>query len=169
MRYKTRTPRNLLAVIALAWAPSAFAQDYPRSPVIADIVIEETRDISFGDGDNFPMTWADDGKLYTMYCDGVGFRNAPINQWIKNGFAKLIGMPPEVQGRNIRSPDLEFKGGGRKGHKAWGWFASRACCMHWSATSRPMAPEPARSGPTTRGRAGSRRSGTGPKSAWQTG
>ena len=86
---KTKTPRNLPVVVVLVWAPCVLAQDYPHSPVIADIVIEDTREISFGDGDNFPMTWADDGKLYTMYCDGVGFGDNSLSQWISNGFAEV--------------------------------------------------------------------------------
>ena len=120
MRDKMKTPRELLVVVVLAWAPCTLAQDYPHSPVIADIVIEDTRDISFGDGDNFPMTWADDGKLYTMYCDGVGFDDISLDRWNSNGFAELVGTPPNVQGRNIPSPDMEFGGGGRKGRKASG-------------------------------------------------
>ena len=120
MRDRTRTPWNLLVVVVLAWAPCTLAQDYPHSPVIADVVIEDTRDISFGDGDNFPMTWADDGKLYTMYCDGVGFDDISLDRWNSNGFAELVGTPPNVQGKNIPSPDMEFGGGGRKGRKASG-------------------------------------------------
>ena len=120
MRDKTRTMRAWFGMTLLAWAPSVLAQEYPRSPVIADIVIEDSREISFGDGDNFPMTWSDDGKLYTMYCDGVGFDDIPLDQWISNGFAELIGMPPQIRGRNIQSPDMEFGGGGPTGRKASG-------------------------------------------------
>lgn len=117
---KIKIPRVLLGILLLVKASGTPAQDYPPSPVIENIFIEDTREISFGDGDNFPMTWADDGRFYTMYCDGVGFDGAPLDQWISNGLSELMGAPPNIQGRNIPSPDIEFDGGGKKGRKASG-------------------------------------------------
>jgi hypothetical protein len=99
---------------------STLAQNYPPSPVIEDIIIEDKCEISFGDGDNFPVTWADDGKLYTLYCDGVGFDDIPLDQNISNGFAELICTPFTIGGKNIPSPDIEFDGSGRSGRKASG-------------------------------------------------
>jgi hypothetical protein len=109
-----------LAGIFMAGIGSTMAQDYPPSPVIERIIIENKRMISFGDGDNFPVTWADDGKLYTMYCDGAGFDDIPIDQWKSNGFAELICTPFAIKGKNIPSPDIEFDGSGRSGRKASG-------------------------------------------------
>ena len=120
MKDKTRILQTLFGMILLLRVSSTWAQDYPPSPVIKDIMIEDTREISFGNGDNFPITWADDGKLYIMYCDGVGFDDIPRNQWTSNGFAELVGTPPNIEGKNIPSPDIEFKGAGPKGRKASG-------------------------------------------------
>ena len=69
--------------------------------------------------DNWPLTWADDGDLYTAYGDGRGF--APkAERKLSLGFAKVSGMPPNFKGSNIRSPTGERTGDGARGPKASG-------------------------------------------------
>lgn len=46
--------------------------NHPPSAAIRNLIIHPER-ISIGDGDNWPITWADDGYQYTVYCDGKGF------------------------------------------------------------------------------------------------
>jgi len=70
-------------------------------------------------GDTWPITWADDGLLYTAYGDGNGFLpNTDIK--LSLGFAKVIGDPPSIEGVNIRSITGERVGEGKMGEKASG-------------------------------------------------
>ncbi len=69
--------------------------------------------------DNWPITWADDGNLYTAYGDGQGFE-PKINKKLSLGFAKVVGGPEEFQGINIRSTTGEWAGEGAAGAKASG-------------------------------------------------
>jgi len=48
------------------------APSYPPSPVIEGLRIDADR-LSIGNGDNWPVTWADDDYLYTVYCEADGF------------------------------------------------------------------------------------------------
>jgi hypothetical protein len=65
------------------------------------------------------MTWADDDLLYTAYGDGRGFEPF-VPKKLSMGLATVAGMPPRVQGVNLRSPTAEETGDGAKGRKASG-------------------------------------------------
>jgi hypothetical protein len=93
---------------------------YPSSPVIAGIewapadrIVRAARD-----GDNWPITWADDGALYTTWGDGTGFV-PKVPQKLSCGFARIAGPPEAFQGANIRSAGEQL-GQGRAGKKGWG-------------------------------------------------
>ena len=90
---------------------------YPPSPVIKDLTIEPERQ-SIGDGDNWPITWADDGSLYTVYCDGKGFGGGSGQGSMS--LAKVTGSPPSITGENIASATGHKTGGGPEGRKASG-------------------------------------------------
>ena len=77
-------------------------QAYPPSPVIKALTIDADR-ISTGDGDNWPITWADDDELYTVYCDGQGWSDLRFSM----GMAKVSGEPSNVSAVNIPSPTGE--------------------------------------------------------------
>lgn len=53
----------------------AVCEPYPPSPVILDLTWAPASTIVHlaRDSDNWPLTWADDGHLYTAYGDGTGF------------------------------------------------------------------------------------------------
>ncbi len=94
---------------------------YPPSEVItgidwapADTIIRKAPG-----GDNWPMTWADDGHQYTAYGDGYGFEPL-IHEKLGLGFARVEGGPADFQGFNIRSATLENRGQGPAGKKASG-------------------------------------------------
>lgn len=70
------------------------------------------------DGDNWPITWADDDALYTTWGDGTGFV-PKVEKKLGCGFARVTGSPPEFTGANIRS-SAEQLGQGRSGKKGWG-------------------------------------------------
>jgi hypothetical protein len=111
----------LTAVLAAAAARAADPKPaYPPSPAIrtldwapADTVVRRAKD-----GDNWPVTWADDDALYTTFGDGTGFP-PKVPKKLSCGFARVTGTPDDFVGRNIRS-DAEQLGDGRKGKKGWG-------------------------------------------------
>src|SRR5687767_2341520 len=80
--------------------------------------------------DNWPMTWADDGHLYTAYGDGNGFQ--PFrSEKLSIGLARVEGMPPDFQGVNIPSPMLDSKGDGARGRKASGLLCVDGVLYLW--------------------------------------
>jgi hypothetical protein len=114
-------------------ANAAFGQQppYPPSPVIAgiewapkDTIIRQAKD-----GDNWPVTWADDDALYTTWGDGTGFV-PKVEKKLSLGFAKVTGTPLEFTGINIRS-DAEQLGQGRAGKKGWGILCVEGTLHLW--------------------------------------
>ena len=111
------------AALGLAWWAIRDFVDfvdppYPPSPVIIDLQFGTPARLSpRRAGDNWPLTWADDGHLYTTWGDGRGFE--PQIERLSMGFARIEGSPPEARGINIRSAD-EQHGDGRRGRKGSG-------------------------------------------------
>lgn len=93
---------------------------YPPSPVIAAIEWAPTNQIvrAAHDGDNWPVTWADDDAIYTTWGDGTGFV-PKVEKKLSMGFARVTGAPDKFTGVNIRSA-AEQLGQGRAGKKGWG-------------------------------------------------
>src|SRR5689334_2490124 len=126
-RYPSPRPGLLLglflpALAAPAPPPAVAGPPYPPSPVIRGLTWSPADTIrrSARDSDNWPMTWADDGHLYTAYGDGTGF--APkLPAKMSLGLARVEGDPDDFRGVNLRAPDAEQpKGDGKKGLKASG-------------------------------------------------
>jgi hypothetical protein len=94
---------------------------YPASEVIQGIEWVPARTIvrKAEGGDNWPITWADDGNLYTAYGDGQGFE-PKVGKKLSLGFAKILGGPQDFKGVNIRSQTGEWGGEGAAGPKASG-------------------------------------------------
>ena len=93
---------------------------YPPSPVIAgmDWAPKESIRRAAQDGDNWPVTWADDDALYTTWGDGTGFV-PKVKDKLSLGFARITGSPEGFSGVNVRS-EAEQMGQGRSGKKGWG-------------------------------------------------
>lgn len=70
-------------------------------------------------GDNWPITWADDGHLYTAYGDGWGFE-PKVEKKLSLGICRIEGGPENFRGFNVRSKTGETVGGGSAGAKAGG-------------------------------------------------
>jgi hypothetical protein len=94
---------------------------YPPSALIIkadwapqDSIVRQARG-----GDNWPITWGDDGFLYTAYGDANGFE-PKLPQKLSLGLVRIDGGPADFHGYNLRSPDLEQKGEGPRGKKASG-------------------------------------------------
>jgi CubicO group peptidase (beta-lactamase class C family) len=106
---------------------------YPRSRVIRGIrwapaasIIRRARG-----SDNWPLTWADDGALYTAYGDGNGFEPF-LPRKLSLGFARITGGAEDFQGVNIRSATGEQQGDGTAGKKASGMLAVQGVLFMWA-------------------------------------
>ena len=118
----------LPAVAATSGAPKAgsggksqsVAAPYPQSPVITGIEWAPADEIiRLGRGsDTWPLTWGDDGHLYTAYGDGWGFEPR-VEKKLSLGLGRVEGNPPEIRGVNIRS-EIEQLGAGPRGRKSSG-------------------------------------------------
>lgn len=94
---------------------------YPPSPIItavrwapASTILRRARG-----SDNWPMTWGDDDALYTAYGDGNGFEPF-VPAKLSLGFARVTGVPPNIQGVNFPAANGDSRGDGRSGRKASG-------------------------------------------------
>jgi len=98
----------------------------PPSPVITSVTWDppgQVRRLAMGEkrkdgSDNWPLTWADDGHLYTAYGDGYGFE-PQLPDKLSLGYGVVIGGPEDFVALNIRS-DGERLGPGPKGEKSSG-------------------------------------------------
>lgn len=119
----------LLVATLTVGGGQAAVPPYPPSPVIANIEWAPQESIvRLAKGsDNFPVTWADDGHLYTTWGDGNGFTRTPRRSM---GYSRIEGFPPKIRGIDIRSKQ-ETLGDGRKGKKAWGLLCIDAVLYLW--------------------------------------
>ncbi len=106
---------------------------YPPSPVFqtiewapAETIVRKARG-----SDNWPTTWGDDDRLYTAYGDGRGFEPF-VDRKLSLGLAVVSGMPPNIQGENLRSPTAEQIGDGAKGKKASGILMIEGVLYLWA-------------------------------------
>lgn len=111
---------------------------YPPSPVIQEVrwaPPDQIRRAATG-SDNWPMTWADDGHLYTAYGDGNGFEPR-IADRLSLGFARVEGGPADFRGINLRSPTIEQAGSGPAGRKASGILMVDGVLYLWTRNAGP--------------------------------
>ena len=106
---------------------------YPPSPVIQDVWFDppSTTVRKAFHGDNWPMTWADDGEQMTAYGDGRGFKPYTETK-LGLGFARVVGPPDGFQGINVRSESAENDGMGAAGRKASGLLMVDGVLFMWA-------------------------------------
>lgn len=112
----------LMAAILRQTADSGKSQPpYSPSPIVANLQWDPPQTIiRLAQGsDNWPITWGDDGRLYTAYGDGWGF-DPRVPKKLSLGLAFIAGSPPEIRGVNLRSETAEQYGEGVRGKKASG-------------------------------------------------
>ena len=121
--YKSIEPFIEPIVLSVKIKSGRGAAPYPTSPIIKDIewASKETIVRKASGSDNWPITWADDDNLYTAYGDGWGFE-PKTKEKLSLGIAKVIGLPPDFEGVNIRTKGGERTGQGARGAKASGMF-----------------------------------------------
>lgn len=133
----------LAAGVAAYWrAPASRSTDlrppYPWSEAIVGVEwapLRKVRQAAPG-SDNWPLTWADDGALYTAYGDGRGFEPR-VPEKLSLGFARIDGGPRDFLGTNIRSPTGEMRGDGRIGRKASGLLMVQGILYMWTRNADP--------------------------------
>ena len=129
------SPGTIFLAACLAHHACALAGEpvpaYPPSPVIQRIEWAPASSVvrAAPDGDNWPITWADDGALYATWGDGTGF-DPKVEKKLSCGFARIMGSPPNFSGENIRS-SAEQLGGGRQGKKGWGILCVEGTLYVW--------------------------------------
>lgn len=136
-RYLLKKPDNdqhvesVLEEFLVAPAKTAPTPPYPPSPVIAGIDWAPLESIrrEAKDGDNWPLTWADDDALHTTWGDGTGFV-PKVERKLSLGFARITGGPEDFKGENVRSP-AEQLGQGRDGKKGWGLLCMDGTLYLW--------------------------------------
>jgi CubicO group peptidase (beta-lactamase class C family) len=107
---------------------------YPPSPVIKSVKWAPVASIirKAKGGDNWPLTWADDGHLYTAYGDGNGFEPGVAEKKLSLGFARVEGGPENFMGVNIPSATGEQKGASKAGKKASGMLMVEGVLYMWA-------------------------------------
>jgi len=122
-----------LAVLLFALASPARAQSpFPPSTAITAVRFAPVSDIvcDAADSDNWPITWADDGDLYTSFGDGWGFTPRTEIK-LSMGFARVRGPGDAFMGTNIRSGSGERTGDGASGAKASGMLMVDGVLHMW--------------------------------------
>ncbi len=105
---------------------------YPPSRVIRGVEFAPAASVvrEAEDSDNWPMTWADDGSLFTAYGDGQGFE-PKVPEKLSLGFARVTGGPDDFAGVNLRPENGERTGDGAKGPKASGLLMVDGVLYMW--------------------------------------
>jgi CubicO group peptidase (beta-lactamase class C family) len=122
-----------METIEASSSPRSGGAPYPPSPVIREIVWAPKGTIvrRAKGSDNWPMTWADDDRLYAAYGDGNGFEPF-VSEKLSLGLARITGSAADFTGANVRSASLEQKGDGRAGKKASGLLMVDGILYLWA-------------------------------------
>lgn len=111
-----------------AWPASAWTRAEPQEVGLDNNQLIKARDYALTGGgsgyitrggDNWPMTWADDDRLYTAYGDGKGFEPF-VDVKLSMGLSRITGSADSFTSENLRSSSFETKGDGAGGKKASG-------------------------------------------------
>jgi hypothetical protein len=91
-----------VAILAMCLGASAAEPPYPRSPVIRGVTfVDSTSRIEAPGSDNWPITWAANGHLYTSFGDGGGFGGTNSDSRVSLGIARVEGGKDDYRGSNI--------------------------------------------------------------------
>jgi len=78
----------------------AFSAPYPNSDLIESITFDFSTVEQHGSGaDQWPMTWADDGEIYSAWGDGRGWSESGSKKY--EGVTQIVGSPPGLNGTDI--------------------------------------------------------------------
>lgn len=118
--------------IGLSPGQQAASSPVPSSSVILSLEWAPAKSVvrKAKGGDNWPITWAADGGLYSTYGDGYGFRPF-VKEKLSLGLVRIDGSPTDFTGVNVRVPSIEQRGQGRFGRKAWGILSVDGVIYIW--------------------------------------
>lgn len=105
---------------------------YPYSDYITSLTWDSLGNVeTLGyESDSWPITWHDDGDLYTTYCDGSGFDDLGTDYSL--GFASISGASVAAwSGTNISSTDAVPTGFGETGRKSSGILSISGVLYLW--------------------------------------
>ncbi|HQU16386.1 MAG: DUF4185 domain-containing protein [Gammaproteobacteria bacterium] len=90
------------AVCGVCTAAFAASPPYAPSPVVTSVNWDFSSLRSAAPGsDLWPVTWADDGNLYTSWGDGGGFGGTNSLGRVSIGFARITGTPSSLSATNV--------------------------------------------------------------------
>jgi CubicO group peptidase (beta-lactamase class C family) len=118
----------------------SYSAPYPQSDKITSLTWAPASSVvrKAEGSDTFPMTWADDGNLYTSFADGRGFEPV-VPDKLSMGFAKITGPATDFTGANIRSDDEQY-GDGSRGKKASGMLMVEGVLYMWVRNASELPP-----------------------------
>ncbi len=94
----------ILIIVLIANTTIAFSQDMPyaQSSIIKEVEFDWSTHISLAPGsDNWPITWADDNNLYSVWGDGGGFGGTNNLGRSSIGLARIEGNWDNFKGFNV--------------------------------------------------------------------
>jgi hypothetical protein len=101
----TRAVLSALLTVCAAGAqriPPGYQAPYPLSTAITGITFDGRTARTFAPGsDIWPVTWAEDGHLYTVFGDGGGFGGTNKEGRVSLGIARVEGGKHDYRGVNI--------------------------------------------------------------------
>ncbi|MDH5444141.1 MAG: DUF4185 domain-containing protein [Gammaproteobacteria bacterium] len=91
---------KFIIVIFVTGANTVVAAPYQQSDLIKGINFEFSTQFSHGpDSDQWPMTWATDGNMYSAWGDGRGWNVLGSKDYL--GITKISGFPPNLTGTDL--------------------------------------------------------------------
>jgi predicted alpha-1,2-mannosidase len=119
----------LLSKLGLSQIQGPPVYPYDPSPVIKDFTINPNRKSASKEGDNWPITWADDDAQYTVYCDGEGFS---AGEDYSNGITKITGSATNFSGQDIEPSNGNLiMGNSKTERKASGMLMANGTLYMW--------------------------------------
>jgi Domain of unknown function (DUF4185) len=89
-------------VLSLQGCSAISLTPYPPSPVIKEVIWDHSSHRQAAPGsDLWPITWADDDNLYTVWGDGGGFGGTDSEGRVTLGVARIAGNPDNLQATNV--------------------------------------------------------------------
>lgn len=104
---------------------------YPPSELISGITFDFSTHRRLAPGsDNWPMTWAEDGRQYAAWGDGGGFGGTNEDGRVSNGFACVEGSADSYTGRNLAGGKSALRAAPFTG-KCYGMLSVRGVLYAW--------------------------------------
>jgi hypothetical protein len=131
-----------VSICVTTFSLAAQSPPYPPSPVITEVSFDWSSHIRLASGsDNWPITWADDDKQYTVWGDGGGFGGTNGIGRSSIGVASIEGnwhafKPTNIWGGYMGLNSHELKG------KSYGIVCVDEVLYMWAGLFKPNSDDP---------------------------